>query len=97
LDERGLLEGETLREVLVRRTPTQRQILGFTVQAARGLAAARRKGVVHRDLEPENLFLTILAKLKSLTNLRAVRDPEAPEGWSIQLAPFPGWKDVPSW
>jgi DNA-binding winged helix-turn-helix (wHTH) protein/WD40 repeat protein len=39
----------------------------------------------------------LIAKLKSLTNLRAVRDPEAEGGWKIELAPFPGWKDVPTW
>ena len=39
----------------------------------------------------------LIAKLKSLTNLRAVRDPEAEGGWKIDLAPFPGWKDVPTW
>jgi WD40 repeat protein len=37
------------------------------------------------------------AKLESLTNLRAVRDPESPSGWQIELDPFPGWKDVPTW
>jgi WD40 repeat protein len=39
----------------------------------------------------------LLAKLRSLTNLRAVRDPEAPNGWSIALDDFPGWKEVPEW
>jgi hypothetical protein len=39
----------------------------------------------------------LIAKLKSLTNLRAVRDPDAPAGWSIELGPFPGWRDVPTW
>jgi WD40 repeat protein len=39
----------------------------------------------------------LLAKLKSLTNLRAVRDPESPTGWTIELGPFPGWRDVPIW
>jgi WD40 repeat protein len=39
----------------------------------------------------------LLAKLKSLTNLRAVRDPEVPGGWTIELGPFPGWKNVPTW
>jgi WD40 repeat protein len=39
----------------------------------------------------------LLAKLRSLTNLRAVRDPAATGGWKIELAPFPGWKDVPTW
>jgi eukaryotic-like serine/threonine-protein kinase len=39
----------------------------------------------------------LLAKLKSLTNLRAIRDPKSATGWSIEIGPFPGWKDVPTW
>jgi WD40 repeat protein len=39
----------------------------------------------------------LITKLESLTNLRAVRDPESPTGWTIELGPFPGWKDVPTW
>lgn len=39
----------------------------------------------------------LLAKLGSLTNLRAVRDTSSPTGWKIDLAPFPGWKDVLTW
>ncbi len=39
----------------------------------------------------------LLAKLKSLTNLRAVRDAESSTGWTIEVGPFPGWKEVPEW
>jgi len=39
----------------------------------------------------------LIAKLKSLTNLRAARDPESSTGWSVEIGPFPGWKEVPSW
>ena len=39
----------------------------------------------------------LVAKLKSLTNLRAVRDPTSATGWKIELGPFPGWKHVPTW
>jgi len=39
----------------------------------------------------------LLAKLKPLTNLRAVRDPSSDSGWKIEIGPFPGWKDVPTW
>jgi hypothetical protein len=39
----------------------------------------------------------LIAKLKSLTNIRAVRDPESSTGWSFGLDPFPGWKEVPEW
>lgn len=39
----------------------------------------------------------LLAKLHSLTNLRAVRDSSSDTGWTIELGPFPGWRDVPTW
>jgi WD40 repeat protein len=39
----------------------------------------------------------LLAKLKSLTNLRAVRDGESSTGWKIEVGPFPGWAKVPEW
>jgi hypothetical protein len=39
----------------------------------------------------------LVAKLRSLTNLRAVRDPSASSGWRIDVGPFPGWANVPEW
>lgn len=39
----------------------------------------------------------LITKLKSLTNLRAVRDGESSTGWSIEVGPFPGWEEVPTW
>ena len=39
----------------------------------------------------------LLAKLRSLTNLRAVPDPASDTGWKIEIGPFPGWADVPTW
>jgi WD40 repeat protein len=39
----------------------------------------------------------LLAKLKSLTNLRVVRDTGSSSGWKVEVGPFPGWKDVPTW
>jgi len=39
----------------------------------------------------------LIAKLKSLTNLRAVRDEASSTGWKIEVGPFPGWETVPSW
>jgi WD40 repeat protein len=39
----------------------------------------------------------LMARLKSLTNLRAVRDPESSTGWTIEIGPFPGWAEAPEW
>jgi DNA-binding winged helix-turn-helix (wHTH) protein/WD40 repeat protein len=39
----------------------------------------------------------LLAKLQSLTNLRAVRDPSSDTGWKVEIGPFPGWREVPTW
>jgi hypothetical protein len=39
----------------------------------------------------------LVAKLRSLTNIRVVRAPESPPGYRVEVAPFPGWKDAPAW
>ena len=39
----------------------------------------------------------LLAKLKTLTNLRVVRDEDSPTGWKVEVGPFPGWETVPTW
>jgi WD40 repeat protein len=39
----------------------------------------------------------LIAKLKTLTNLRVVRDEESPTGWKLDVGPFPGWETVPTW
>ena len=39
----------------------------------------------------------LIAKLKTLTNLRVVRDEEAATGWKLTHDPFPGWETVPEW
>jgi hypothetical protein len=39
----------------------------------------------------------LITKLKTLTNLRVVRDEESATGWTLQVGPFPGWETVPTW
>ncbi len=39
----------------------------------------------------------LLAKLDALTNLRVVRDSSSATGWKLEIGPFPGWQDVPTW
>jgi serine/threonine protein kinase/Tol biopolymer transport system component len=74
------LEGQTLRQLL-RRGPVQvRKAIDYSVQIARGLAAAHEKGIVHRDLKPENLFVSKDGHVKILDFGLAKlthREPEA--------------------
>jgi WD40 repeat protein len=39
----------------------------------------------------------LLAKLRSMTNLRAVRDRGSLTGWKIEAGPFAGWETMPEW
>ncbi|MDP9190518.1 MAG: protein kinase [Acidobacteriota bacterium] len=61
-----LLEGETLTTRLVRGALSPRKAVDAALQMALGLAAAHEKGVVHRDLKPDNIFLTRDGRLKIL-------------------------------
>jgi tRNA A-37 threonylcarbamoyl transferase component Bud32 len=52
------LEGESLAECLAREGPLpETRILQITFQIASALGAAHAKGIVHRDVKPENVFL----------------------------------------
>jgi serine/threonine protein kinase len=61
-----LLEGETLRQCLMRGPLPVRKTVDLALQIASGLAAAHDKGIIHRDLKPENHFLTTAGHLKIL-------------------------------
>jgi WD40 repeat protein len=39
----------------------------------------------------------LMATLHALTNVRAVKDQASPTGYKLDIGPFPGWKDVPTW
>ena len=61
-----LLEGETLRARMSGGAIAVRKATDYSIQIAKGLAAAHEKGIVHRDLKPENLFLTNDGRVKIL-------------------------------
>ncbi|HVT16624.1 MAG TPA: serine/threonine-protein kinase, partial [Thermoanaerobaculia bacterium] len=51
-------EGETLKRRLERGALPLAEVIDFALQAARGLAKAHGRGIVHRDVKPANLMLT---------------------------------------
>jgi eukaryotic-like serine/threonine-protein kinase len=53
------LSGEPLTEALGRRNLSVGEVLDLILPAMRGVAAAHRQGVVHRDLKPDNIFLAM--------------------------------------
>ena len=74
-----LLEGETLRHRLASGAIGVRKAVDYAIQIARGLAAAHDKHISHRDLKPDNVFLTRDGRVKvldfGLAKLRGDVDP----------------------
>ena len=61
-----LLTGETLQQRLFREDLALEKSLDIGIQVARGLEAAHRQGVYHRDVKPANLMLTSGRQVKIL-------------------------------
>jgi serine/threonine protein kinase/Flp pilus assembly protein TadD len=73
-----LLEGETLRARLARSLPTWQSAVEIAVAVAEGLSAAHAKGMIHRDLKPDNIFVTTDGRVKILDfGLATWREPVA--------------------
>jgi serine/threonine protein kinase/Tol biopolymer transport system component len=81
-----LLEGETLREHLNGRPLPPRRAVDFAVQIASGLAAGHDHGIVHRDIKPDNLFVTKDGRVKILDfGLAKMIDPAGSGDTTITL------------
>ncbi len=62
-----LLEGASLREKLASGgAMRERKAIDYAIQIARGLAAAHERGIVHRDIKPDNIFITNDGRVKIL-------------------------------
>src|SRR5262249_30644452 len=77
------LEGETLATYLERQRLTVDEAMRFTRQVAEALAVLHRRGIVHRDVKPSNLFL-VDGKLERVTllDLGIARAAEATGGFT---------------
>ena len=87
-----LLEGQTLRELIssvevssqelgTEKEPLSLEtLLRIAVQAAEGLDAAHKKGIIHRDIKPANIFITTGEQAKILDfGLAKLQESEAPD------------------
>ncbi len=74
-----LLDGESLRSRLAGGALTPRKAIEYARQIAQGLATAHDRKIVHRDIKPDNLFITSDGRLKILdfgiAKLTAPGDP----------------------
>ena len=61
-----LLEGQSLDKLYYRRSMPYPRLLDFGVQVADALDAAHRKGILHRDIKPGNIFLSPSGQVKIL-------------------------------
>jgi tetratricopeptide (TPR) repeat protein len=73
-----LLEGQTLRQRLLASPLRQGEVLDIALQIASGLDAAHKKGIVHRDIKPGNVFLTKGGQVKILDFGLAKLLPDSP-------------------
>src|SRR5262245_16638402 len=52
-----LLEGENLRQRIDGKPLPPRRVVEYAIQIASGLAAGHERGIVHRDIKPDNVFV----------------------------------------
>ena len=77
------LEGESLRERIARKPLSEGEFIDVAVQVTKALEAAHAQGMVHRDIKPDNLFLTKQGVVK-LMDFGLAKPVEEESGGALQ-------------
>ena len=60
-----LIEGITLKNYIARKGKlSNRETIGIAIQAAEGIEAAHKNGIIHRDIKPQNIIISKDGKVK---------------------------------
>jgi serine/threonine protein kinase len=85
-----LLDGSSLRTRLAEGTLPVRKCIEYGTQIAGALAAAHERGIVHRDIKPDNIFITTDGRVKILDfGLAHAVAPTAADDASATVAKTP--------
>ena len=86
-----LYRGEPLNHIIAQRELPMRDVIDITLQVARGLQCAHARGIVHRDVKPSNLMLTVTGVVKildfGLAHATRPLGPRSIHDTSIETAP----------
>src|SRR5262249_40165957 len=89
-----LLEGQDLRTKLKEGALPERKTIDYAQQITHGLAAAHEKGIVHRNLKPENFFIPGDERVKILDFGLAKLPQQPPANIDTEAVTSPVLTDV---